>query len=178
MILQTYRQHGNTMKTTIRTNHETICKTLITIVLLGSLLFQGCAAYPPGQSTRYPQPQPTVPAPPQPEQDWPQPRTTPQIQVPDQQTSIIAADFGRQAANQANQGRLDLAAATLERGLRVAPKDATLWSQLAEVKLQQQQYQQARSLAAKSNSLSGGNSSIVQKNQWIIYEASQRAGGQ
>ncbi|MCP4995051.1 MAG: tetratricopeptide repeat protein [Gammaproteobacteria bacterium] len=178
MILQTYRQHGNTMKTITRTDHETICKALLSIALLSILLFQGCATYPPAQPTHYPQPQPTAPAPPQPEQNRPQPRMTPQVQVPDRQTSTIAADFGRQAANQVNQGRLDLAAATLERGLRVAPKDATLWSQLAEVKLQQQQYQQARSMAAKSNSLSGGNSSIVQKNQWIIYEASQRAGGQ
>ena len=77
-----------------------------------------------------------------------------------------------------NEGRPDLAAATLERGLRAAPKDATLWSQLAEVKLQQQQYLQARSLAAKSNSLAGSNTTIVQKNHWIIEESLKRAAGQ
>jgi Flp pilus assembly protein TadD len=93
------------------------------------------------------------------------------------QTGTIAADFSRQAATQVSQGRLDLAATTLERGLRIAPKDARLWSQLAEVKLQQQQYGQARSLAAKSNSLAGGNTGLVPKNQWIIDEARRKSGG-
>jgi len=93
------------------------------------------------------------------------------------QTNAIAADFSRQAATQVNQGRLDLAAATLERGLRIAPKDARLWSQLAEVKLQQQHYRQARSLAAKSNSLAGNDTGLVPKNQWIIEEARRRSGG-
>jgi Tfp pilus assembly protein PilF len=92
------------------------------------------------------------------------------------QTGTIAADFSREAAIQVSQGRLDLAAATLERGLRIAPKNAVLWSQLAEVKLQQHHYQQARSLAAKSNSLAGSYMDIVQKNQWIIEETRRRAG--
>lgn len=93
------------------------------------------------------------------------------------QTIVIAADFSRQAAEQTRQGRPDLAAAILERGLRAAPKEAMLWSQLAEVKLQQQHYQQARSLAAKSNSLAGTNTTIVQKNYWIIEQALRRAAG-
>lgn len=73
------------------------------------------------------------------------------------------------------QGRLDLAAATLERGLRIAPKDAMLWSQLAEVKLQQQHYRQARTLAEKSTSLADGSPDIVEKNRRIIKESLRKA---
>ncbi len=138
---------------------KTICN-LLSLGVLSCLLFQGCATYPPRQPTRYPQPE-----------------TKPPIQEP-QQTGTIAADFSRQAAKQVDQGRLDLAAATLERGLRVAPKDAILWSNLADVKLRQKQYQQAESLAAKSNSLAGGNTSIVEINKLIIDQARRRADDQ
>ncbi len=128
---------------------RTTCK-LLSLYLLSILLFQGCAtSLPP---VPYPPPRP-------------------------EQTDTISAEFSRQAATQVRQGRLDLAAATLERGLRIAPKDAMLWSRLAEVKLQQHHYQQARSLAEKSNSLAGSSPGIVEKNQQIIEEALKQAGG-
>lgn len=153
---------------------------LLSLGLLSALLFQGCAAYPPSQPTHYPAPLPKVkkqPIPEQPILEQPIPVTEPTKQAP-KQSNVIATNFSRQATEQARQGRLDLAAATLERGLRVAPKDAMLWSQLAEVQLQQQHYQQARSLAAKSNSLAGTNTTLVKKNHWIIEEARKRAAGQ
>ena len=77
--------------------------------------------------------------------------------------------------NQANQqmrnGELDAAAQTLERGLRIAPKEAFLWSQLAAVRLQQRHYEQAQSLAAKSSSLAKDNAALIHRNQVIIEEA-------
>lgn len=97
---------------------------------------------------------------------------------PPPRTDIIAAKFSSQAEQQASAGRLDLAAATLERGLRAAPKNARLWSQLAEIKLQQQQYQQASSLATKSNSMAGSNQAVLQKNYWIIEEARRKSANQ
>jgi len=73
---------------------------------------------------------------------------------------------------QANQlignGNLNAAAQTLERGLRIAPKDALLWSQLATVRLKQQRYGQAKSLAAKSSSFAGNNAALVKRNRAII----------
>lgn len=153
----------------------TTCK-LLSLCLLSALLFQGCAAYSPKQPVYYPQPTPQ----PQQQQDIdkrPIPETEP-IRQPPKQTNTIAANFSRQAAEQTRQGRPDLASSTLERGLRAAPKDAMLWSQLAEVRLQQQLYQEARSLAAKSNSLAGTNTTIIQKNHWIIEESLKKAAGQ
>lgn len=170
---------NDTMKTT--------CKLLCT-GLLSTLLFQGCANYPQKKPVYYPPPPPkeaTQPIPkavPGPEpipvpEAVPVPEAAPERQsTPD--ISPVAADFSNQANEQVRQGRSDLAAATLERGLRIAPKEAVLWSQLAEIKLQQQQYLQARSLAAKSNSLAGKNTTITEKNHWIITESLRRAAGQ
>jgi tetratricopeptide (TPR) repeat protein len=155
-----------TMKTTYK---------LLFLCLLSALLFQGCAVYSPKQPVQTPPPVPEgYPPPPPAVQKPPTPQTEPAQPAPTE-TNTISSNFSRQAEQQAREGRPDLAAATLERGLRAAPKDAKLWSQLAEIKLQQQQYLQARSLAAKSNSLAGSNTSIVQKNHWIIEESLRKA---
>jgi tetratricopeptide (TPR) repeat protein len=160
---------NNTMRTTSK---------LLALGLLSALLFQGCAVPPVRQPVHYPPPLPEERQLPTPQ---PKPQPVPQVepirQVP-KETDTIAADFSRQAENQLGQGRPDLATATLERGMRAAPKSAMLWSQLAEIKLEQQQYQQARSLAAKSNSLAGSDMTIIQKNHWIIEEALKRAAAQ
>jgi len=49
-------------------------------------------------------------------------------------------------------GRLANAAATLERALRIEPRNPRLWHELARVRLKQGQYAQAESVAARSNS--------------------------
>ena len=72
---------------------------------------------------------------------------------------------------QMENGELDAAAQTLERGLRIAPKEALLWSQLASIRLQQRHYEQAQALAAKSSSLAKENAALILRNQVIIEEA-------
>ncbi len=149
---------------------------LLAFCLFGALLFQGCAVPPAPRPVHYPPPVPEEQAKPQPAPQ-PAPRSEPVRQLP-QENDTIAADFSRQAKKQLGQGRPDLAVATLERGMRAAPKSALLWSQLAEIKLEQKQYEQARSLAAKSNSLAGSDTKIIQKNHWIIEESLKRAASQ
>jgi len=80
----------------------------------------------------------------------------------------VVKGISKQANEHIWNGDLEAAAQTLERGLRIAPKDAELWSQLATVRLKQQRYGQAKSLAAKSNSFAGGNTKLVDKNRAII----------
>lgn len=148
------------------------------LLLAVALLFQGCAAYYPSSPTHYPPPPAVVRKQPS-KQSVPTIQKVPSMKAPQTpQQGSVAANFARQAAEKSRQGNHDLAASILERGLRIAPKDAMLWSQLAEVKMEQRQYQQARSLAAKSNSLAGANSAIVHKNHWIIQEAQKRTSGQ
>ncbi|HID03567.1 MAG TPA: tetratricopeptide repeat protein [Desulfobacterales bacterium] len=140
--------------------------------LLLLLLLQACASttyHRPQKARPYPPPQtqqsgregtsaPTIP-------------TVPTIPTAAPTKNSTVQNIQNQATQLRNQGQLEAAAQTLERGLRIAPKDASLWSQLAMVRLQQRQYGQAQSMAHKSNNLARGNSSLIQRNQNIILEA-------
>ncbi len=149
-----------------------IQKTFITLSLLTLLIVQGCATPPYRPPTPYHK------------KDTPQPSVDSKETLPDsaeparpparQPVSPIVRDISQQASQLMQNGNLDSAAQTLERGLRIAPKDAALWSQLAAVRLQQLRYGQAISLAAKSNSLAGGDTILIRRNQHII-ETAQRA---
>lgn len=74
------------------------------------------------------------------------------------------------------QGDLDQAAARVERGLRIAPKDARLWQKLALIRLEQQRPQQAENMAKKSNSLSRGDYRMQAMNWRIIAESRVQRG--
>lgn len=87
-------------------------------------------------------------------------------------TLISKADQAQQ------QGDLGAAAATLERGLRIAPHNAKLWQRLAEVRLAQQRYQQAESMAKKSNSLARGDRRLLFTNWMTIANAREQRGDQ
>ena len=52
-------------------------------------------------------------------------------------------------------GQREAAGASLERGLRIEPRNAWLWHELAQLRLTQGQYAQAISLAQKSISFAG-----------------------
>jgi Flp pilus assembly protein TadD len=70
----------------------------------------------------------------------------------------------------------DKAAAALERAVRLEPKNAGIWHDLAQVRLQQRQYKQAEDLAAKSNSLAGNDRQVKSRN-WRVISVSRRARG-
>jgi predicted Zn-dependent protease len=93
---------------------------------------------------------------------------SPQVPRPVNQAAVR---FGKKADGLVRQGRLKQAAQTLEQGLRIAPKDALLWSKLARVRLKQGHNNQARSLATKSNSLARGSQGLIRQNNSIIAEA-------
>ena len=78
--------------------------------------------------------------------------------------------------DEAAAGQMDAAGANLERALRIEPRNPVLWQELARVRLDQGQYQQAENLAAKSNALAGGNRYLQTENWRIIGEARNRRG--
>lgn len=80
------------------------------------------------------------------------------------------------AGQQARAGNLDTAAATLERALRLEPRNPELWTRLAEIRLQQGEFDQAANLAAKSNNLAGNNAALITRNLKIIEQARGRKG--
>ena len=85
--------------------------------------------------------------------------------------NTAVAGLMESARTDAAAGRLPSAAASLERALRIEPRNPRLWQQLARVRLQQGDFAQAESLAARSNSYAGGDSTLRAENQRIVDEA-------
>lgn len=68
------------------------------------------------------------------------------------------------------------AAATLERAIRIQPKNPELWHVLAKVRLKQQQPGLAEDLAKKSNLLAKNNPELARANWDIIAQARRNKG--
>lgn len=120
--------------------------------LIGLLWLAGCSLLPPSA----PSPQPPCP---------PQASDSP---------AVLA--LLEQAQGHAAAGQPATAGATLERALRIEPRNPYLWQELARVRLGQGQYQQAENLAAKSNALAGGDQGLRAENWQIIGQARLKRG--
>jgi Tfp pilus assembly protein PilF len=95
-----------------------------------------------------------------------------------QQPQVIAraespaiAGLLESARSDAAAGKLGSAAATLERALRIEPRNPRLWHELAKVRLRQGDYGQAESLAARSNTYAGSDAELRTANQKIVADA-------
>jgi cytochrome c-type biogenesis protein CcmH/NrfG len=147
----------------------------IPVVLL-LLCAQGCSTPPP---VRYPPPVveqdgttpgvPERPVAPGGVQQQPGPSTV-------MASSPAVVGLLGQAEKQANSGDLEAAAASLERAIRIEPRNPLLWYHLATVRLAQQEAAQAEQLAAKSNSLAAGNRLQQSRNWHLIARARQALG--
>jgi predicted Zn-dependent protease len=84
--------------------------------------------------------------------------------------------LARQAEQQRQSGDYAGAAASLERSLRIAPREAYLWNRLARVRLEQGQAGQAGNLASRSNDLAGDTPNVKQDNWRVIAESKRRSG--
>ncbi|GJM05478.1 MAG: hypothetical protein DHS20C09_14690 [marine bacterium B5-7] len=74
------------------------------------------------------------------------------------------------------QGQSAKAAATIERALRIEPRNAMLWHRLSVVRFQQQQWQQTIAMARKSIALAGNNSNLKSDNWGMIAKAYEKLG--
>lgn len=119
-------------------------------LLLGAVL-AGCAAGPESPPVE------EAPAPP------------PETRAPKE--NVVIAGLMESARADAAAGRLPNAAASLERALRIEPRNPRLWQELARVRLRQGDYAQAESLAQRSNSWAGSDSALRAENARIIEEA-------
>jgi len=115
------------------------------------LLLAGCASAPE------PTPAPSAP-PPIPE-------------TPLARETVAIAGLMESARGDAAAGRLVQAAGTLERALRIEPRNPRLWHELAKVRLRQGDAAQAANLAARSNSYAGSDAALRAANQSIIEQA-------
>lgn len=103
----------------------------------------------------------------------PPPSPTPEA-APINSPAVVA--LVDQAHAQAQSGAGDQAAATLERALRIEPHNPWLWHRLAVLRLQQQRYQEAIDLATRSNSLAGGDESLLAGNREVIARCRKALG--
>jgi len=90
--------------------------------------------------------------------------------------SLAIAGLLDGARADAASGRLASAAASLERALRIEPRNPRLWQELARVRLKQGEYAQAESTAARSNSWAGGDSALRAENWRLIAQAREARG--
>ncbi len=102
--------------------------------------------------------------------------TVPPPEYTDAQTTTHPAVLAllSEATQQEASGDPEVAAAKLERALRIEPRNAVLWHHLAAVRLRQGQTQLAVSLAQKSNSFAARDTELLERNQLIIEQARAR----
>jgi len=127
-----------------------------------ALALVGCATQPE-------QPQGPSPAPAPEAQQLPAP--PPERVPPPRAETTAVAGLMDSARTDTAAGRLTNAAATLERALRIEPRNARLWHELALVRFRQGDYAQAESLAARSNTLAGNDSELRSANQRLVDDA-------
>jgi tetratricopeptide (TPR) repeat protein len=76
-----------------------------------------------------------------------------------------------QAEDYHRAGDVNNEAATVERALRIDPRNAGLWHRLAAVRLDQGRPQEAEQLALKSNALAGDNRALQVRNWQLVARA-------
>ena len=115
------------------------------------LLVAGCATLEA--------PAPTEPAP----ESLPAPVLRPE--------NAAVAGLMQSARAETDAGRLGNAAASLERALRIEPRNPRLWHELARIRLKQGDYAQAENVAARSNTWAGDDRELRAANLRLIEEA-------
>ncbi len=95
--------------------------------------------------------------------------TTSFLPPPSQNSAVVS--LLEQAQSLSAAGQLDQAGASLERALRIEPRNPLLWQRLAAVRIDQQQYLQAENLAKKSNALAQGDHNLRRENWLLIARA-------
>ncbi|HWI97407.1 MAG TPA: tetratricopeptide repeat protein [Burkholderiales bacterium] len=73
-------------------------------------------------------------------------------------------------------GKLSTAAASIERALRIEPRNPRLWQELARVRLQQGQHVQAEEVAKRSSSFAGSDNALRAENWRLIAQAREALG--
>jgi hypothetical protein len=80
------------------------------------------------------------------------------------------------ARTQHAAGDTQAAVVSVERALRIEPRNALLWNRLARLRLQQKRPGLAAQLAAKSNALAG-NDPRLKRDNWSVIAAARRMQG-
>ena len=132
-------------------------------------------APPPSVTPPEPEPEPIQPPAPPPATPSSPPADLPPAEITREGNQAVAALL-ESADKHVKSNQLDKAGAALERALRIEPRNAGIWHDLAQIRLHQGQYQQAESLASKSNNLASDNRGLQSRNWKVIASARKAAG--
>ena len=97
--------------------------------------------------------------------------------VPVPEEGRAAGTLLASARQSARSGQFSQAEMMLERALRLEPRNARLWHEMAQVKYGQQAYDQVVQFCIKSNSLAGKDYTLIQQN-WRLMEKAYLEMGQ
>ncbi len=97
--------------------------------------------------------------------------------VPVPEEGKAAGTLLASARQSLRSGQFNQAEMMLERALRVEPRNARLWHEMAQVKYSLQDYDQVIQLCKKSNSLAGKDYGLIQQN-WQLMEKAYLEKGQ
>lgn len=124
-------------------------------IVLALALVAACASPPPPEPGPPPSPFSTLP---------------PHPETPAVASLIDNARLDFQA------GRYTNAAASLERAVRIEPRNPRLWQELARVRLSQRDFAQAESCAQRSSSWAGSDNALRYENWQLIAKAREERG--
>jgi len=130
------------------------------------IFLAACATAPEGPPGG--QPEPAPPAPPPTAEPAPPPIS--------RSENVAVAGLMESARTDAAAGKLSTAAASIERALRIEPRNPRLWQELARVRLQQAQFAQAENMAARSNSYAGSDNTLRAENWRLIAQTREARG--
>lgn len=82
----------------------------------------------------------------------------------------------QESRKQQGEGDVAGAVASIERALRIEPRNAYLWSRLAHLRMEQGQGKRAAELAAKSTSLAGADARLKIENYRMIAKIKRSSG--
>lgn len=86
----------------------------------------------------------------------------------DAPSSAVVRKLMDTALSQREAGNLEGAANSLERAMRIEPRNAKLWSRLANIRFEQNLWQKSIQLANKSNTLTGSSRGLRRQNWYLI----------
>lgn len=81
-----------------------------------------------------------------------------------------------EANNAVKANQLEKAATALNRAVRLEPSNASIWYDLAQIRLHQGKFDQSEQLAKKSIDFAKGNQNLVNKN-WRVISSARKARG-
>lgn len=95
--------------------------------------------------------------------------------LPTEQHSTDATDTLLAQANaKAANGETQQAIATLERAVRLQPRNAQAWLRLAELYLEQGQYRKAEQFAGRAQQFAAGDRQLLRRSEAVIKQAREQ----